>query len=53
MITTSYAITHPTVALVLAGLDVDELGQFRNRRDDLHRRQRRFRRHARLRKQVA
>jgi hypothetical protein len=50
---TSYAVNHPTVALVLAGLDVDELGQFRTRRADLHRRQRRFQRRARLRKQLA
>lgn len=49
----SFAIADPTSALMLAGLDVDEFGQVRSRRADLRRRQRRFQRHARLRKQLA
>ncbi|MDF1605660.1 hypothetical protein [Nocardioides sp. YIM 152315] len=50
---TSISIADPTSALMLAGLDVDEYGQVRSRRRDLRRRQRRFHRHARLRKQLA
>jgi hypothetical protein len=50
---TMYAITDPTAALMLAGLDVDRFGQVRSRRADLRRRQRRFGRQARLRRLLA
>jgi hypothetical protein len=43
----------PTTALMLAGLDVDRFGEVRVRRADLRHKQRRFRRQARLRKQLA
>ncbi len=43
----------PTTALMLTHLEVDELGRVRARRGDLRRRQRRFQRHARLRKLLA
>jgi hypothetical protein len=49
----SLNITDPTTALMLSHLEVDELGQVRARRADLRRRQRRFQRHARLRKLLA
>ncbi|MFC7492790.1 MULTISPECIES: hypothetical protein [unclassified Nocardioides] len=51
--TSSMFATDPTSALMLAGLDVDEYGQVRSRRSDRRRRQRRFQRAARLRKQLA
>ncbi|WP_156391053.1 MULTISPECIES: hypothetical protein [unclassified Nocardioides] len=49
----SISIADPTAALMLAALDVDQYGAVRGRRSDLRRRQRRFQRHARLRKQLA
>jgi hypothetical protein len=49
----SIAIADPTSALMLAELEVDRWGQVRSRRGDLRRRQRRFARHARIRKQLA
>ena len=49
----SISIADPTAALMLAALDVDRYGAVRGTRSDLRRRQRRFQRHARLRKQLA
>ncbi len=49
----SFSIADPTAALMLAGLDVDEFGRVRGRRSDLRRRQRRFQRQARWRRQLA
>jgi hypothetical protein len=49
----SISIADPTAALMLAALDVDQYGAVRGRRSDLRRRQRRFQRHARLRKHFA
>ncbi|GAA1139952.1 hypothetical protein [Nocardioides aquiterrae] len=46
-------ITDPTTALMLAHLEVDELGSVRARRADLRRRQRRFHAAAKLRKLLA
>lgn len=49
----SISIADPTAALMLAALDVDQFGGVHSRRGSLRRRQRRFQRHARLRKQFA
>ncbi|GAA1794769.1 hypothetical protein GCM10009795_045390 [Nocardioides hankookensis] len=49
----SISIADPTTALMLAALDVDQYGAVRSARSGLRRRQRRFQRHARLRKQLA
>ena len=49
----SISIADPTAALMLAALDVDQFGSVHSRRSSLRRRQRRFQRHARLRKQLA
>ena len=49
----SISISDPTTALMLAALDVDQFGGVHSRRSDLRRRQRRFQRHARLRKLLA
>ena len=46
-------ITDPTTALMLAHLEVDDLGHVRARREDLRRRQRRFHATAKLRKLLA
>lgn len=49
----SISIADPTAALMLAALDVGQFGSGHARRGSLRRRQRRFQRHARLRKQLA
>jgi heme exporter protein D len=49
----SISITDPMAALMISGLEVDSFGSVRTRRDNLRRRQRRFQRQARLRKQLA
>jgi hypothetical protein len=49
----SISIADPTAALMLAELEVDDYGSVRTRRGHLRRRQRRYQRHARLRKLLA
>ena len=49
----SISIADPAAALMLAALRVDEYGAVRGGRSGLRRSQRRFQRHARLRKQLA
>ena len=49
----SISIADPTAALMLTQLDVDEFGRVRSGRRDLRRRQRRYQRHAKLRKLFA